>query len=52
MLGRLFSISVNSEGVESEADVSVNQIKKTNVKFRPGKIFKQAISLAEFKKTS
>jgi predicted histone-like DNA-binding protein len=45
-----FSISVKGEGAEQAGALSRHHIKKTTVKFRPGKIFKQTIDTIDFKK--
>ena len=45
-----YSLSVKSDGAASESELTVNQIKKTTVKFRPGKIFMKTINDIDFKK--
>lgn len=45
-----YSLTVKSDGAASDSELSVNQIKKTTVKFRPGKIFMKTINDIDFKK--
>jgi predicted histone-like DNA-binding protein len=45
-----YNLTVKSDGTATEAELSVNQIKKRSVKFRAGKIFMKAINDIEFKK--
>lgn len=45
-----FSVTISSEGVENEADFTVSKIKKYSVRFRPGKLFKEAIDNAGYQK--
>jgi len=47
-----FSISINGEGAATADELSRHHIKKTSVKFRPGKIFQQEVATIEFKKIS
>lgn len=44
-----FYLTVNSEGVEKEADVTAMLIKQINVNFRAGSELREAINKAEFK---
>jgi len=45
-----YSLTVKSDGALTDSELSVNQIKKTTVKFRPGKIFMKTINDIDFKK--
>lgn len=45
-----YNLTVKSDGTATEAELSVNQIKKRSVKFRAGKIFMKVINDIEFKK--
>ena len=47
-----FFLTINSEGVENEKDVTANQVKQVNVHFRAGKDLRQAINEATFKPVS
>ena len=47
-----FSVSVNSEGAATADALTVVNITKTSVKFRPGKEFSYAIGKFEFTKTA
>ena len=47
-----FSLSISSDGVDSAEKLSSVSIRKTAVKFRPGKEFSNAISHLEFNKTT
>ncbi|MGQ1946117.1 HU family DNA-binding protein [Geofilum sp. OHC36d9] len=44
-----FYLTLNSEGVESEDEVSASQVKKINLRFSAGKSIKEAIAKASFK---
>jgi predicted histone-like DNA-binding protein len=47
-----FSVSVNSDGVETADALTAVNITKTSVKFRPGKEFSHAISQFQYNKVS
>ncbi len=47
-----FNLSISSDGVDSAEKLSSVSIRKTAVKFRPGKEFSNAISHLEFNKTT
>ena len=51
-LGELgyFSLSVSSEGVNSTAGLTSNNIKNANIKFRPGQFFQKAVKDVEYNK--
>ena len=44
-----FYLTLNSEGVESEDEVSPSLVKKINIRFSAGKSLKEAIAKASFK---
>lgn len=44
-----FYLTLNTEGVETEEEVSANQVKRVNVRFRAGKELTDAVNSAEFK---
>ena len=45
-----FSLTLNSEGAETEAAFTAGRIKKYTVRFRPGKLFKDVLNAAGYKK--
>ena len=45
-----FWLRVKTEGSESEADVTARNITNVQIQFRPGKEFKRALEVIEFKK--
>lgn len=47
-----YRLTVSSEGTETSEEYSTTMIKKTNLNFRPGKIFKDQINSAVFRKVS
>ena len=49
-LGELgsFRLTVNSKGVEREADVTAQNVTKVNIRFTPSKAFKTLVSNATF----
>lgn len=47
-----FSISLKSEGADTEKEFVVGLINNVKVVFRPGKLFAQAVQNAEFKRVS
>ena len=44
-----FYLSISSKGSEKEDDVSSDNVKKINIRFKPGKEFKEAIEKAQFR---
>jgi predicted histone-like DNA-binding protein len=46
----IFSITVNSEGADTEESFTSGNIKKVIVHFRPGKLFKNVLNTAGYKK--
>lgn len=47
-----FRLTVSGEGVENLDDYSVNLIRKTNLRFLGGKVFKNVLKLAVFTKVA
>lgn len=43
-----FQLTVSSDGAETEADCTADKIKAVNIRFRPGKEMKEAVSKASF----
>ncbi len=43
-----FQLTVNSEGADSEAACNANNITSVNIRFRPGKVMRDALSQATF----
>ena len=43
-----FSLSISSEAVETANQLTSRNIKKTNIQFRPGVMFKKEVSMAKF----
>ena len=44
-----FYLTLNSNGVDTEAEVSSAQVKKINIRFRVGKELQEAINKAQFR---
>lgn len=47
-----FSISLSSEGVETEENFTASNIKSNSLNFRPGKLVQKVLDGAEYKKAS
>ncbi|MCF8380756.1 MAG: HU family DNA-binding protein [Bacteroidales bacterium] len=48
----IFSLSLTSDPAETPEKLTAKNIRKTNIQFRPGVRFKQAVKKPEFKKVS
>lgn len=46
-----FQLTVKSEGVENESDISASQVQKINIRFSPSASLKESISKATLKPT-
>ena len=44
-----FYLTLNSNGVDTEAEVSATQVKKINIRFRVGKELQEAINKAQLR---
>jgi nucleoid DNA-binding protein len=46
----IFRLTIGEEGTDTEAQVSSRNIKKVNMRFTPGKVFKEMLGKAQFEK--